>query len=184
MPVDHVALSRATSHALRHAPDAYGLMPDRHGWVDVADLVAGLRSAEPAWSLLTEHDLERMVERAGKRRHEIRDGRIRAVYGHSTAQRVIHTPATPPDRLYHGTTSEAFDQIMADGLRPMPRQYVHLSDDPAVATEVGRRRQRSPVIIEVLAAAAHAAGVAFYQPGEKIWLADHVPARFLRRLVP
>ena len=61
----------------------------------------------------------------------------------------------------------------------MGRQYVHLSVDQETAGQVGRRKARGPVILEVLAAEAHAAGVTFYQGNDQVWLADAVPARFV-----
>ncbi len=45
---------------------------------------------------------------------------------------------------------------------------------PATATQVGTRRE-APVILTVDAAAMHAAGHAFYQAANGIWLTDHVP---------
>jgi RNA:NAD 2'-phosphotransferase (TPT1/KptA family) len=35
-------LSKAVSHALRHEPSAYGLVPDARGWVKVQDLPVSL----------------------------------------------------------------------------------------------------------------------------------------------
>jgi putative RNA 2'-phosphotransferase len=62
----------------------------------------------------------------------------------------------------------------------MSRQYVHLSLDLAMAREVGRRKSKAPILIEVDAGAASEVDVAFYQGNEQVWLADHVPSRFLR----
>jgi RNA:NAD 2'-phosphotransferase (TPT1/KptA family) len=45
---------------------------------------------------------------------------------------------------------------------------------PATATQVGARRE-APVILTVDAAAMHAAGHAFYQAANGVWLTDHVP---------
>ena len=45
---------------------------------------------------------------------------------------------------------------------------------PATATQVSARRE-APVILTVDAAAMHAAGHAFYQAANGVWLTDHVP---------
>ena len=58
-------------------------------------------------------------------------------------------PVIPPDILYHGTTHKALDAIMNDGLKPMGRQYVHLSGDTDTAIRGGRRRDNDPVILVV-----------------------------------
>lgn len=62
----------------------------------------------------------------------------------------------------------------------MARQYVHLSVDEATACAVGRRKDAFPTILAVSAREAHDAGYPFYRGNVKVWLADEVPARFLR----
>jgi len=107
---------------------------------------------------------------------------MRALYGHSTPQRLRKVPATPPTVLYHGTAPATSAVILIEGLKPMGRQYVHLSVDLETAYKVGRRKAREPVILEVAAAAAHASGVVFYEGNEQVWLADGVPALFIEPL--
>jgi putative RNA 2'-phosphotransferase len=85
----------------------------------------------------------------------------------------------PPPILYHGTSQRALAAIRREGLRPMGRQYVHLSPDPETATLVGARHDEQPVILTVRAAEAHAAGVVFHQADEAVYLAKHVPAEFI-----
>jgi putative RNA 2'-phosphotransferase len=81
--------------------------------------------------------------------------------------------------LYHGTTHQAIKQITADGLRPMSRQYVHMSVDKETAVIVGQRRDHDPVILTIDAKAASKDGVKFYIGNEKTWLADFVPAKYI-----
>ena len=120
-----------------------------------------------------------MVEASDKKRYEIADGRIRAFYGHSVPQRLKREPAKPPPVLYHGTDPAVVAAIRADGLRPMRRQFVHLSTDVETARQVGRRKARAPVILEIAAGSAHDAGCRFYLGNDKVWLADHVPPPFI-----
>ena len=61
----------------------------------------------------------------------------------------------------------------------MGRQFVHLSSDAETARQVGRRKTRSPVILEIQARPAHLAGVRFDRGNDMVWLADHVPPRFI-----
>ncbi len=173
-------ISRVVSHALRHEPWLYELELDEHGWTSLPALVESLRR-ERGWQALTEADVERMVAGAAKRRHEIRDGRIRALYGHSVPGRIALTPGTPPAVLFHGTSPAAADVIGAEGLHPMRRQFVHLSVDVETARAVGSRKSPHAVILEVAAGQAAAAGVPFYVGNERVWLADQVPATFIAR---
>lgn len=173
-------LSRVVSHALRHEPWVYELELDEQGWVSLAALVEALR-AEPRWRSLTVADVEAMVAGASKQRHEIRDDRIRALYGHSVPGRVERTPAEPPRWMFHGTSPSAAEVIVVDGLLPMGRQFVHLSVDRETAWAVGSRKADVPVILRIDAQAAAAAGVTFYEGNEKVWLADAVPPEFIAR---
>ena len=177
--IDYVRLSKTISHALRHAPWLYELELDEEGWTPVADLLAGLRRHRRAWENLTEEDLRAMMARPGKKRFEIREGKIRALYGHSIDMKIRKEPATPPGRLYHGTAPKTAATILREGLKPMNRQYVHLSADQETAQEVGRRKAQNPIILTVRAAEAHAAGISFYHGNEMVWLADHVPPEFI-----
>ncbi len=180
MREDLVRLSRTISHALRHKPEQYGLTLDDEGWVAVRDLLAALAARRREWQRLSEDDLRAMMAQSDKQRFELRDGCIRAFYGHSVPQKVERVAAVPPPTLFHGTTPQAAAAIRADGLRPMKRQYVHLSADEATALQVGRRRTASPVLLTIDAESAHQHGVAFYPGNDMVWLADAIPPEFIR----
>jgi putative RNA 2'-phosphotransferase len=179
MGKDVNSLSRVLSHALRHAPWLYELELDDEGWVSVEAILAALRKQRAAWADLSELTLASMIESSNKRRHEIRGGRIRALYGHSIANKLQRTTAVPPSVLYHGTSPDVLSLIECSGLQPMGRQYVHLSADHATAIEVGQRKARKPTILRVMAGEADTKGIHFYAGNEKVWLADLVPPEFI-----
>jgi putative RNA 2'-phosphotransferase len=172
-------LSRTISHALRHEPWLHELELDDAGWVAVEALLATLRAEKPAWAGLGEVDLVLMMAEAEKQRFEMRDGKFRALYGHSTPQKLLREPAEPPAILFHGTAPKTVVLIRKDGLRPMGRQFVHLSVDTPTATQVGRRKAKDPVILRIMASEAHAAGVPFYRGNDLVWLADAVAPEFI-----
>ncbi len=147
-------------------------------------LLTALRTENPSWAALTQADLAQMIAWSDKKRHELASDCIRALYGHSTPQRLMRAPAEPPAILYHGTAPELVDRIMTEGLKPMSRHYVHLSPDLAVAEQVGRRKAKAPTILRVMAGAAHAAGIPFYNGKDLVWLADAVPPRFIAPPAP
>jgi putative RNA 2'-phosphotransferase len=172
-------LSRVVSHALRHEPWLYELELDEAGWTSIETLLAALHTAEPSCASISEADLEQMIAQSDKKRHELQGGRIRALYGHSMPQRFFRELAEPPEVLYHGTSPEATEQIRRDSLKPMNRQYVHLSTDTTTAEQVGKRKAKVPVILRVRAKAAHISGVPFYRGNDIIWLAKIVPSAFI-----
>lgn len=173
------SISKEVSYALRHAPQEYGLELDGEGFVPVEALLDALNGRHPTRRAVTQEDLEESVATSDKRRHEIVGGRIRALYGHSVQETIKRVPSTPPSVLYHGTTHRTLGQILKEGLKPMGRQLVHLSADVETAEQVGKRRDRNPVILLVDAAAAHEDGIAFYEGNDKVWLADTVPPQYL-----
>ena len=175
-----VEISKTLSRALRHEPWLYELELDEEGWTSLDAVLTALRDEREEWRGLSRVDVMRVVESSSKRRHEISGERVRALYGHSVPGKLRREPATPPAILFHGTSSDAASMIAQDGLKPMSRQYVHLSVDKATALEVGRRRSRTPVLFEVEARAAHESGATFYTGNEKVWLADLVPAGLVR----
>ena len=179
MRIDTTELSKAVSQALRHAPEAYGLSLDPEGWAGMHDLINALVRRHPEWEGLGESHLSEMTARSRKRRHEIAGHRIRALYGHSTAERVAKPLGKPPELLYHGTDPKAAEAILAEGLKPMGRQYAHLSTDTQTAYQVGKRKAARPVILIIRAANAFESGVAFYKGNDSVWLAGYVPRAFI-----
>ena len=179
MMIDLVALSKVVSHALRHEPWLYEMELDDEGWVPVGELLIALRAEKPEWSMVDEADLIEMIDKSDKKRHELHDGRVRALYGHSVPSKIFKQRVAPPAVLYHGTSPEAATLIRTDGLRPMGRQHVHLSIDKAMARQVGSRKSHAPTVLAVNASSAHASGVAFYRGNGLVWLANFVPAMFI-----
>lgn len=167
------------SHALRHEPWAYDLALDNDGWVPIEELLVALQECGDELADVDKAALEMMIASSRMQRHEIVGDRIRALYGHSISGKIRRAPAAPPARLFHGTSPDIWQAVATSGLRPMQRQYVHLSADPATATAVGMRRSPTPVVLEIEAEAAAAVGINFYEGNERVWLADEVPAEFI-----
>lgn len=172
-------LSRVVSHALRHQPEAYGLCLDHKGWVAVKYLLAALRSIKKEWQHLSILDLEQMIADSEKKRHEIINGKIRALYGHSTPRKINLNSVLPPNILYHGTAPETATIILREGLSPMSRQYVHLASSKNDAEKVGKRKSELPIILIVYALKASKDGINFYQGNDKVWLSDAIPNKYI-----
>ncbi len=153
---------------------------DEGGWVDIDLFLEGLRKHSKNFENVTIHDLEKVIEGSDKRRFEIKNGKIRATYGHSLPSKIKKQLTVPPEILYHGTTPKAAESILMTGLKPCGRQYVHLSVDIKSAYKVGRRRTKEPVILEVMAQDAYNAGINFYKEDGGIWLSDAIPAKFIK----
>jgi putative RNA 2'-phosphotransferase len=168
-------ISRFLSYLLRHRPKEYPIAFDRHGfapWGEVFDTV------RERFREVTEEQMRAVVIGSAKQRFELKDGKVRATYGHSFPVDLGLEPVEPPPQLYYGTARDLAQSILRIGLRPRDRQYVHLSSSVNEAVAVGKRRDPAPAIIVVDAVAAHAEGVRFFASGP-LFLAENVSSKFL-----
>ena len=179
MDARDVTRSKHLSLVLRHRPESVGVTLDRNGWVDVAVLLDALAAHGTA---MTYADLDRVVTSNDKQRFEWdRDAdRLRARQGHSVRVDLELQEQAPPDVLHHGTPRRNVDAILATGLDRRGRHHVHLSPDVATALRVGARRGPAAVL-RVDAAAMARDGHRFWVSSNGVWLAEHVPARYLSR---
>lgn len=176
-PAEQIKISKFLSLVLRHDPGAAFVHPDVNGWVPVDALLVGMRRAGFSVSRAA---LEQIVAESPKKRFTFGDNgqRIRAAQGHSIEVDLGLAPSTPPNPLFHGTAAATMPQILAEGLRPMARQQIHLSNDAETARTVGARHGK-PAILEVDTAGAQRAGIRFFLADNGVWLADAIPAGFL-----
>lgn len=176
---DRRRLSKFLSLILRHRAQDFGLTLDLQGFAefDAVRAVVNQRSTE-AYS---EEDWQAVLDGLtdGKKRFEVVDGKIRALYGHSKVGPVEYPPVEPPAILYHGTNSQALESIRRQGLQAMKRQYVHLSRTVERAIKVGSRRTEQVILLEIRASEAYRSGITFYNPEPEHFLAKAIPADFI-----
>ncbi|MGI6118719.1 MAG: RNA 2'-phosphotransferase [Bilifractor sp.] len=176
-------VSKKMSYALRHNPDKYGIRLDAEGFTDLHGFLRALNSMHRFQPPLRREDIQFIIDHSDKQRFEMTKTKIRALYGHSVPVKITKKEADPPAVLYHGTARRFLKSILEKGLLPMSRQYVHLSADQETARQVGLRRDSSPAILQIDAAAAEYDGIRFYIGNDKVWLSDPIPAKYIRVLV-
>lgn len=145
---------------------------DESGWLPVDTLLHGMRSKNLS---IDREGLVRIVHENDKQRFSLNDDhtKIRANLGHSLPVDVELTEAIPPGILYHGTVAKFLEEIRAHGLKPMSRQYVHLSVDIETANAVGRRRGK-PVVLAIDTSRMTDDGISFYLSKNGVWLTNIV----------
>ena len=171
-------LSKFVSGALRHFPDDAGLELDGAGWTPFDSLVTAV---EGKYDWADRDTLEGVVATDPKGRFERDGNRIRAAYGHSVDVDLEAGEDPVPETLYHGTAPRNVESILAEGLKPMNRQQVHLSDSVADAVEVGSRHASDPVVLAIDAAAMQADGHDVTRRGTATYTTDCVPPAYLAR---
>ena len=173
-----VRTSKFLSLVLRHQPDAAGITVDAHGWAEVGALLRGMTDAGVPCDLQALREIVRTDEKQRYTFNE--DGtKIRASQGHSFPVDLGLTQTDPPQVLWHGTATRFLECIMQEGLKPMSRQYVHLSPDAETAYRVGIRHGK-PVILQVDALRMAQDGMKFYRAENGVWLTDAVPPQYLQ----
>jgi putative RNA 2'-phosphotransferase len=173
-----VKLSKLLSYILRHNPSYIGISLDEKGFSSVTLEEIARRIAEKrGYEWVRPEHILRVVEADEKGRFEVRDGRIRAAYGHS-----IDVEAGVPVRdvatLYHGTTLRAWRRIREEGIRSGKRKYVHLSPSVEDAFIVARRHGEDVVVLEVDARAMINDGFEIRKAG-KVYLVREVPPNYI-----
>lgn len=173
-----VRISKLMSLILRHKPEQFGITLDPEGYASIDDIVRAVRESIPDANV---DDLRGVVARIepDKARFTIEGSDIRANYGHSLRDRIEQPRVMPPEMLLHGTSEIVVGDIRRDGIRPMRRQYVHLTTNRELAGRVGGRHGKA-TILEVEALRASEAGLIFYRANESFWLADFIPPEFIR----
>jgi putative RNA 2'-phosphotransferase len=169
-----VKVSKYMSYLLRHNPE--NLKMDRHGFVRLNELVKKL---EERFQVNKKFILE-IVEKSNRKRFQIVDDKIRALYGHTIPVELELEEDKAVRLLYHGTTPDAAPKILKGGLRSMRRKWVHLSPTVKIAEEVGLRRTQKPVILEIDAEAARKNGVRFYKASDRVYLCANLPPKYIK----
>ena len=167
--------SKFISLILRHKPETIGIKLDEHGWADVEDLLKGVA--------IDFSTLEQIVKEDEKGRYSFSDDKtkIRANQGHSINVDVELEEKIPPNILYHGTAEKYLDNINLEGLKPMSRLYVHLTEDLEIAKKTGLRHGKL-VTFEIDAKRMIDDGIKFYLSVNNVWLVRTVPPKYLSRM--
>lgn len=173
-------LSKFIALVLRHKAQDFGLDMDENGFVPVIKLWEVTEKKFGNQFIYT--DLEEIVsgDRHGKKRYEIIDGKIRAMFGHSNGVVTIEYPVIqPPEYLYHGTSLNTIESIKRNGLETRNRQYVHLTTNINNASRVANRHAKDIKILVVNASKAYNNGIIFYQPEDEHYLCKHIPPQYI-----
>ncbi len=152
---------------------------DSEGWVHVDELIERLEGR----NLSVDPDrIRTVVERDPKGRYEINGSEVRARYGHSLDGVDPTLPSADVEVLYHGTSPDAAESILTEGLQKQGRQKVHLSSTVEEARKVGQRHCREPVVLQVDARGALQAGNRIERASDVVYVADEISADHLTRL--
>ena len=176
-PKEKIKASKFLSLILRHDPAAGGITLDAQGWASTQDILNALKQRFP----ITLKIFREIVTEDEKQRYSFSSyGEcIRANQGHSISVDLGLVDVQPPEFLFHGTSQKTMGLIWRDGILPMSRQYVHLSNDIETAIKVGQRHG-DVVVLSVRAYDMFSiGGLAFYLSENGVWLTHRVPQEYI-----
>ncbi len=174
------ALSRRMVAALRHVPERYGIQLDEHGFVPIKELTRAIRRKR-GFRWVREVHIVAIAMTDERGRYELREGKIRATYGHTLEVDLSDFPAEAPEKLYFPCTPEEAEFLLEMGIRPSDRSWVHLSSSREKAREAAMARGiAEPVILEVDARRALEDGVFIRKAGREVYIAKEIPPQYVR----
>lgn len=177
-PKQKIKASKFLCLILRHKPEVGGIVVDSEGWANSQSV---LRALQDNFAGMTNTILQEIVAEDEKQRYSFSPhmANIRANQGHSLPVELGLVEIEPPEFLFHGTAKKTVWMIRRDGLLPMDRQYVHLSETEETAIKVGKRHGE-PVVLIVRAWEMYAlGGLSFFRSENGVWMSQAVPSDYL-----
>ena len=165
-------LAKLLDYILGRRPDEFGLVTDSDGYIKIKELLKAL-SEEEGLSYVRRAHLNEILITMPDPSFEISENSIRA-------KQRQHLPAhvyapTPPKLLYHCIRQKAYPHVYTKGLHPSGYSRVILSSNLSLAQRMGKRIDRSAVLLTVQVQLCLDKGVVFYNAGEALFLADFIP---------
>lgn len=181
-------ISKRMAYILRWRPSSIWVKLNSEGYVDVDKFISGYNKLNKA--NITLEDLKHVVKTDDKTRYSFsEDGTmIRANQGHSKELNVCISMdvKVPPKVLFHGTSSDRISSIKRDGLRPMSRKYVHLTENLDTAIVVGNRyvkpnTEARVIVLHIDTEAMIKDGYVFKISENNVWQVESsIPAKYFK----
>lgn len=174
-------LSIYLSYLLRHNPGELNLDMDKHGWVSIKQLIDSI-NARGKYTI-TNTLLDEIVTTDSKGRYRFSEDRLRikACQGHSLDWVEPELSwREPPAVLYHGTTAQAYREIILSGaINRMKRHAVHMQSNKIKAWQSAKRWKKTPVILAIDARRMACDGYRFGVSENDVWCAEAVPVEYI-----
>ena len=169
-------LSRLLVYILGHRPDEFGLVPDQEGFIAFKELLQAIHE-EPGWGYVRRGHIHEIL--LGKERDffETEDDRIRVLERHWRLD--LDCPSRELQKiLYIGVRKRAHPHALQKGLKSAQGRFLVLSPERSMAMRIGKRRDQSPVLLEIRTEPAQQAGTPFF-PFGGLFLCPEISAQWI-----
>jgi putative RNA 2'-phosphotransferase len=170
-------LAKTLAYLLYHAPGEFGLFWDADGSMPWKELYWAMQQ-DPSLRFVRESHL-REIGFLGIDFPATLDGHVLRL---NPSFPIPDYPVAdrPPARLYYACRRKTLMVAREHGLAAAGRSFMPISTDKDLALSMARRRDATPVLIEILADAAAAEGIVFRFAGAGLYLVESLPVQCLR----
>ncbi len=163
-------LAKILAYVLGRRPDEFGLVPDREGYIKIKALLRAF-SEEEGWGWVRRSHLDEVRLSLPVAPIEIKDNLIRA------KERVnlpgLEAATDLPKLLYTCIRPKAYPFVAANGIKKSEGS-IALSSDLEMAERIGRRIDRSAVMLTVQVKKALEENVEFFKAGGNLYTAPFI----------
>jgi len=176
MKINLARASKFLNFILQHNPEKIGLVLEKGGWASIDFIVEK--------TVLTREHIQKIVENDEKQCYSFNEDKtkIKANFDHSINIELDYIEKSPPNILYHGTDTKNISSIFINGILPIDKNFVHLSEDIKTATIMGKQHG-IPAVFKILTEGMIQEGHKFYKISNGIWLTKKVASRFIAHQV-
>jgi putative RNA 2'-phosphotransferase len=167
-------LAKILDYILSRRPDEFGLVTDADGYVKIKELVKAINEEEGLRYVRRAH-LNEIMLTVPDHSFEISDNLIRSTLRNQLPPQ--RHAMDPPKLLYTCVRQKAYPHVHEKGIQPTGHSQIILSSSRHMAERIGRRMDRSAVLLTVQVQNSVDQGVVFFQAGEQIFLAQFIPAQ-------
>jgi len=161
---------------LGHRPDEFGLVPDSDGFIPYKELLQAIHEEE-GWRYVRRSHINEVLLGRDRSLFESEDERIRSV--EQRWELDLHNPARfLPKILFTAVRRRAHPVVMERGLSAVEDKYLVLTPVREMALRIGLRRDKEPVLLEILAEVAREKRALFFSFGD-LFLSPEIPAKFI-----
>jgi putative RNA 2'-phosphotransferase len=169
-------LAKTLTYILYHAPWEYGLFWDSDGTMPWKELYWALQE-DPTLRFVRESHLRELKYLGIGMPAFLEGNRLHLQEGFPVPDYPLTN--SPPERLFHACRRNHYPVVLQHGLSASSRPFVVLSKDREMALRLGKRRDKDPIVVEVLAGKASTEGTIFREAGPGLYLVESLPLEYL-----
>ncbi len=168
-------LLKFLTYVLCHSPDEFGIFLDNDGSISIKELLWAVKE-EDGWSHVRESHLRDLILLGFDPPYQIEGKRIILK---NSILKPYYPVEQPTQILFYAARLKACYHIYKYGLKASGRPFLPLCRNRELALRIGKRRDKSPLLLEINAEEAFLEGIIFRAHGENMFLAEEIPSRFI-----